>query len=106
MTTDDTSNLTFIISTPIRDLGEYRALAEQAVRLTRFGRVDVNISALAAKSLHEFPPGGSAWHEYAGNNPTPTKFFPDPMVAPFLPAAFVKRNRQLLLDKVNILREL
>ena len=97
--------LTFVVNTPIRDLAEFRALAELATKLKSHGRVEVNISALAEKSRHEMPEQGSPWHEYAACNPTPAKFFPDEMIAPFIPAAFVEKNRKLLLDKVAILRE-
>ena len=43
--------------------------------------------------------------EYASSNPTPYKFFPDARLAPFIPAEFVKKNRQLILEKAKILRE-
>jgi hypothetical protein len=74
--------------------------------LKRHGRVEVNISTLADKSRHEIPAGGSPWHEYAACNPTPAKFFPDDMLAPFLPGEAIEKNRQLLLAKAAILREL
>ena len=95
----------FVIHAPIRDLAEFRKLAEQAARLKPYGKVEINISTLADKGFHDIPEGGSPWHEYASNNPTPYKFFPDPKIAPFIPAEFVKKNRQLLLDKAEILRE-
>lgn len=97
---------TFVVNTPIRDLAEYRQLALLATRLKRHGRVEVNISTLADKSRHEIPAGGSPWHEYAACNPTPAKFFPDEMLAPFLPQEAVEKNRRLLLAKAQILREL
>src|SRR5688500_2101640 len=96
----------FIINAPIRNLDEFRKLAKQALRLKPYGRVQINISTLADKSFHEIPEKGSPWHEYASNNPSPFKFFPDPKLVPFIPAEFVKKNRQLLLDKAKILREL
>ncbi len=96
---------TFVVNTPIRDLGEYRVLAKLAVALKRHGRVEMNISSLAEKARHEMPAGGSPWHEYAACNPTPARFFPDEMVAPFVPESFVKKNRELLLAKADILRE-
>lgn len=95
----------FVIHAPIRDLDEFRILAKQATRLKPYGKVEINISTLAEKGFHDIPEGGSPWHEYASNNPTPYKFFPDPRIAPFIPAEFVKKNRQLLLDKAEILRE-
>jgi hypothetical protein len=97
---------TFIVNTPIRDLGEYRRLAHVAARLKRHGHVEVNISTLAEKARHGVPAGGSPWHEYAAYNPTPAQFFPDAMIEPFLPEPFVRRNRELLLAKASILREL
>ena len=96
----------FIINAPIRNLDEFRKLAKQALRLKPYGRVQINISTLADKSFHEIPEKGSPWHEYASNNPSPFKFFTDPKLVPFIPAEFVKKNKQLLLDKAKILREL
>ena len=89
----------FVIHAPIRDLDEYRKLAEQAARLKPFGRVEVNISTLADKGFHDVPEGRNFWYEYTSYNPTPYKFFPDPKIAPFIPADFVKKNRELLLGK-------
>lgn len=95
----------FVIHAPIRDLDEFRKLAEQAVRLKPFGRVEINISTLADKGFHDVPEGRNFWHEYTSYNPTPYKFFPDPKIAPFIPEEFVKKNRELLLAKAKILRE-
>lgn len=95
----------FIINTPVRDLDEFRKLVKQAAALKPFGKVKINVSALADKSFHEIPAKGSSWHEYASSNPTPFKFFPDPKLAPYIPADFVKKNRDLLLAKAKILRE-
>ena len=68
----------FVIHAPIRDLDEYRILAEQAARLKPFGRVEVNVSSLAEKGFHDVPEGRNFWYEYTSYNPTPYKFFPDP----------------------------
>ncbi len=95
----------FIIHASITDLVEFRELAKQANLLKPYGRVAINISTLADKSFHEIPEGRNFWYEYASLNPTPYKFFPDPKIAPFIPADFVKKNRQLLLAKASILRE-
>lgn len=95
----------FVIHAPINNLGEFRELAEQAARLKPFGRVEINVSNLADKGFHEIPQGRNYWYEYASYNPTPYKFFPDPKIAPFIPADFVNKNRELLLEKANILRE-
>ena len=94
-----------IINTPVKDLDEFRKIAKQAVALKAYGKVKISISSLADKSFHEIPAKGSSWHEYASSNPTPFKFFPDAKLAPFIPAEFVKKNRQLMLDKAKILRE-
>lgn len=94
----------FLIHAPIRDLDEFRILAEQTIRLKPHGRVDIDVSSLAGKGFHDAP-AGSPWHEYTSCNPCPYKFFPDERIAPFLPADFVQANRQLLLAKVEILRE-
>ncbi|MBX2922132.1 MAG: hypothetical protein KF746_08070 [Chitinophagaceae bacterium] len=95
----------FIIHTPVNDLDEFRKIARQAATLKPYGKVKINIAALADKSFHEIPAKGSSWHEYASSNPTPFKFFPDAKLAPFIPAEFIKKNRQLMLDKAKILRE-
>jgi hypothetical protein len=95
----------FIIHAPISNLDEFRELARQASRLKPYGRVEVNVSNLADKGFHEIPEGRNFWYEYASKNPTPYKFFPDPKLVPFIPAEFVKKNRELLLVKAKILRE-
>jgi hypothetical protein len=95
----------FVVHAPIRDLDEYRKLAEQAARLKPYGRVEVNVSSLADKGFHDVPEGRNSWFEYTSYNPTPYKFFPDPKIAPFLPSDFVQKNRELLLAKADILRE-
>lgn len=95
----------FVFHAPINDLGEFRELAKQASRLKPFGKVELNISTLADKGFHEIPEGRNYWYEYASNNSTPFKFFPDEKIAPFIPADFVKKNRELILAKAKILRE-
>ena len=96
---------TFIINTAINDLDEFRKLVKQAAGLKMYGTVQVNIGTLADKSFYEIPKGGNPWNEYASNNAPLYKFFPDAKIAPFVPAEFVKKNRQLLIDKAKILRE-
>ena len=95
----------FIINTAINDLDEFRNLVKQAAGLKMYGTVQVNIGTLADKSFYEIPKGGNPWNEYASNNAPLYKFFPDPKIVPFVPVEFVKKNRQLLLDKAKILRE-
>ncbi len=101
----DSGEKVFVIHAPMRDLDEFRKLVKEAARLKPFGRVEVNISELAEKSRYEKPDPNSYWYDYASNNPTPYKFFPAPKIAPFIPADFVKKNRELLLAKARILRE-
>lgn len=101
----DDSEKVFVFHAPINDLNEFRILAEQAARLKPFGRVEINISTLAEKGFHEIPEGRNFWYEYASNNPTPFKFFPDEKIAPFILSEFVKKNRELILKKAKILRE-
>lgn len=95
----------FIINSPLTDLDEFKKLVSYAKTLKPYGKVKVVVSPLADKSFHEIPADGSSWHEYASSNPTPFKFFPDKKLAPFVPAEFVKKNRQLLLEKAKILKE-
>ncbi|MEQ6122314.1 hypothetical protein [Reichenbachiella sp. MALMAid0571] len=96
----------FIIHAPITDLVEFRELAKQASLLKPYGQVEINISTLADKSFYEIPEGRNFWYEYASRNPTPYKFFPDPKIAPYIPVDFVKKNRESLLAKAKILREM
>jgi len=96
---------TFIINTAINDLDEFRKLVKQASGLKAYGTVQINIGTLADKSFYEIPAEGNPWNEYASNNAPLYKFFPDAKISPFIPGEFVKKNRQLLIDKAKILRE-
>ena len=96
---------TFIFSNASRDLEEFRAFAKLAGSLKPYGRVQIDIGALADKTWHEVVKG-SPWHEYASYSSTPAKFFPHPKIAPHFPADWVERNRALLLAKASVLREL
>jgi len=89
-----------------KNLEEFRAYAELAARMKTYGRVQIQISALADKGWYEIPEGGSPWHEYACDIPAPWKFYPHPKIAPHLPAEWVEKNRKLLLAKAAIVREL
>ncbi len=102
---NDSGQKVFVIHAPMHDLDQFRHLVKEASRLKPFGRVEVNISALAERSTYERPAGNNFWYDYASNNPTPYKFFPDPKIAPFIPEGFVRKNRELLLAKAKILRE-
>jgi hypothetical protein len=95
----------FIINSCITDLNEFRQLVKSVSRLKKFGTVQINISTLADKGFHEIPVGGNPWNEYASNLGALYKFFPDPKIAPFVPAEFVMKNRKLLLDKAKILND-
>ena len=88
-----------------RDLETFRVFAEQAARLKPFGQVQIEISALADKSWHEIPEGGSPWHEYACYISTPWKFFPHPDIAKHLPLDWIRANRDLMMAKAEIARE-
>ena len=96
---------TFIISTYSRDLDDFKKQVSYAAQLKPFGRVQINVSTLADKSFYEIPKQRSPWYQYACNNAAICKFFPDVKIAPFIPADFVARNRQLLLAKAKILKE-
>jgi hypothetical protein len=90
----------------IRDLNEFRAFAKIASRLKRYGSVQIDIGVLASKAAFEMPPVWSPWHEYAVYNANISKFFPHPNIAPYYPADWVAKNRELLLAKSAILQEL
>ncbi len=102
---EDGEQRVFVINAPVRDINEFKNLVIQAARLKPYGKVEVNISALADKGFHEIPEGNNFWYEYASYNPTLFKFFPDKKIEPFIPAEFVKKNREFLLARVKILRE-
>ncbi|MCR6722543.1 MAG: hypothetical protein NVV59_20120 [Chitinophagaceae bacterium] len=95
----------FVINAPVTNIEDFKQLVKQAEVLKPFGTVQVSVSTLADKSWHEIPKQGSSWHEYASANPTPFKFFPDKKAEPFIPSDFIKKNRQLLLEKTKILRQ-
>jgi hypothetical protein len=104
-TQDEEKGLVFVVNAPVNDLANFERIIESAKSLQSFGKVRVNISTLADKGFHEIPEKGSSWHEYASSNPTPSKFFPDKLVEPFIPVVFVKKNQELLLAKAAILRK-
>lgn len=94
----------FIVRNAVRDLGEFQRLASTVARLKKTGDVQVDIGVLAEKAWHLVPPGGSPWHEFGTYNPALYNYFPHPKIAPHLPAAWVARNRALLLAKAAVLR--
>ena len=98
--------LRFIVNWTTRDVGQFKRFAQEVTRLAPYGEVLVDLSALADKAFHIIPEGGSSWHEYSANWPTLGRFFPHPTLAPHLPADWIKANREFLLAKAEVLREL
>jgi hypothetical protein len=94
-----------IFTNSMHEVAPFRAFAKAAARMKRYGRVQIDIGVLAAKADFELPPGGNDWHQYAVFNASLSKFFPHPKIAPFRPAPWVAKNRELLLAKAAILRE-
>ncbi len=98
---------TFILANCSRDIDEFRTFAQAASKLKPYGDVQVNIGILADKSWYEMPTVNSPWHEYANEMSCMAKFFPHPKVAPpYIPADWVAKNRDLLLAKADVLRQL
>jgi hypothetical protein len=96
----------FVVHSSFRDIEIFTDFPEQIARLKPFGRIDMNINLTAEKAEFEMPEGGSPWHEYAAYDRSISKFFPDEKIAPFIPEELVTKNRQLLLSKVKIIRDL
>jgi len=96
----------FVVHSSFRDIEMFTDFSRQIARLKPFGRIDMNINSTAEKADFEMPEGGSPWHEYAANDRSLMKFFPDEKIAPFIPEELVVKNRQLLLSKVKIIRDL
>jgi hypothetical protein len=96
----------FVVHSSYRDIEIFKDFSEQIARLKPFGRIDMNINLTAEKADFEMPEGGSPWHEYAAYDRSLSKFFPDEKIAPFVPAELVTKNRELLLGKVKIIRDL
>ena len=101
---DAASARTFVIHFSTRDLAEFEKVAALAQVLKRHGRVEMVVSTLAEKSAYDIPKGGSPWHEYAAFVSAPYKFFPPKILAPYIPAAHVAKNRAALMRRVGILR--
>jgi hypothetical protein len=97
---------TFVFHNSIRDLEEFRAYAQIAARLKPYGNVQVDLGVLAERNPVHTPSVRSPWHEYGAYMATEWAFFPPPKLAPYLPAEWVAKNRELLLAKVAILKEL
>jgi hypothetical protein len=99
-------NRVFIVYSTGEDQQEFKDYAKIMARLRPYGRVDICINAPAEKSEYEIPENSCDWHEYASYNRSVAAFFPDAKLVPFFPADFVAKNRQLLLYKAGVLREL
>ena len=95
----------FILYVVSDNIINFQQHVQAASRLTKFGSVQINVGTLADKAFHEIPQSGNPWAEYASNNASLSKFFPHAEIAPFIPASFVQKNRELLLAKVKLLRQ-
>jgi hypothetical protein len=96
----------FVVYNTGEELQEFKAYTKQMARLKPFGRVDICINSPALKGDFEIPKGSSDWHEYASYNRSVEAFFPDKKLIPFFPDDYITKNRQLLLYKMDVLREL
>ncbi len=96
----------FVVHSSYHDVKSFKDFSVQIARLKPFGRIDMNINSTTEKADFEMPEGGSPWHEYAAYDRSLMKFFPDERIAPFIPEELVVKNRQLLLNKVKIIRDL
>ena len=96
----------FIVFNTGEGLQYFRELAGQMARLKPYGRVDITVNSPALKGEFECPEGSCDWHEYAAYNRSVEAFFPDKKLLPFIPAGYIAKNRELLLSKVGVLREL
>ena len=100
------ANNIFIVFNTGEGMQYFKAFAEQMARLKPYGRVDITINSPALKGDFECPKGSCDWHEYAAYNRSVEAFFPDKSLLPFVPEDYISKNRQLLLSKVAVLREL
>src|SRR5437762_10667073 len=94
--------LTFVVMSATRTAKDFEVLASQAARLKPRGRVEIGISSLAERTLSDIPPGGSPWHDYTSCLPSLEKFFPHRDLLPFVDAEHVRKNQQLLREKLEI----
>ncbi len=96
----------FVVFNTGEEMQYFKPFAQQMARLKPFGRVDVTINSPALKGDFECPEGSCDWHEYAAYNRSVEAFFPDKILLPFIPEDYISKNRQLLLSKVSVLKEL
>src|SRR3954467_397777 len=97
--------LTFVVMSATRTAGDFEVLASQAARLKQRGRVEVGVSSLSGRTVADVPPGGSPWHDYTSCLPSLEKFVPHRDLLPFVDAEHVRKNQQLLRDKLLVLRK-
>jgi hypothetical protein len=96
----------FIVFNTGEEMQYFKPFAEQMARLKPFGRVDITINSPALKGDFECPKESCDWHEYAAYNRSVEAFFPDKKLMPFVPEDYISKNRQLLLSKLGVLRDL
>ncbi|MBW7997849.1 MAG: hypothetical protein FVQ81_15025 [Candidatus Glassbacteria bacterium] len=89
-----------------RDVETFRAYAELAARMKKYGHVQIAISGIADKAWFQIPAGGSPWHQYACYVSAPWMFYPHPRLAPHFPAEWIEANRALLQAKRAVINEL
>src|SRR5437773_4698876 len=97
--------LTFVILSATQTVEDFETLASQAARLKSRGRVEIAVSSLAERTLSDIPSGGSPWHDYTSCLPSLEKFFPHRDLLPFQNAEHVRKNQQLLRDKLAVVRK-
>src|SRR6478736_572621 len=97
--------LSFVILSATRTVNDFETLASQAARLKSRGRVEIAVSSLSERTLSDIPPGGSSWHDYTTCLPSLEKFFPHRDLLPFVNAEHVRKNQQLLREKLPIVRK-
>src|SRR5215204_5160628 len=97
--------LTIVVMSATRTVADFEVLAAQAAKLKPRGRVEIGVSSLAERTVSDIPPGGSPWHDYTTCLPSLEKFFPARDLAPFVDAEHLKRNQQLLREKLGIVRK-
>ncbi len=89
-----------------RDIETFRSYAELAVRMKKYGNVQIAISGISDKIHFQIPEGGSPWHEYACYMNAPWMYYPHPKIASHIPAEWVEANRKLLQAKRKVINEL
>lgn len=85
------------------DIDDFRKFAEMAARLKPYADVCVSVSGVAEKG-ESF--ADSPWYEYAAYRRPLYRFFPHPMIEPHVPSDLVKKNRDLLIARSEILQKL